>query len=76
MTDGTVPFDDEMTARHQTCLVCGAKPEVLEVAVWRVQGLAIGATTCLRCRKDAKAVQTVLERRYAHCHAHLRKEGA
>ena len=64
LPDGTIAFDDEVTARHRACVLCGARPEVVEVQVWLVQGLAVRAATCLRCRKDAAAVRTLLERRY------------
>jgi hypothetical protein len=63
--DGTVAWDDEVTARHRACILCGAKPDVLEVAVRVVQGLAVSSSTCLRYRKDEAAVRTLLERRYA-----------
>jgi hypothetical protein len=62
--DGTIAFDDEVIARHRACVLCGAKPQVLEVAVRVVQELAVSSSTCLRCRKDEAAVRTVLERRY------------
>jgi hypothetical protein len=62
--NATVAVDGELTARHRTCLLCGRRPDVLEVQ-WRVVGgLVVSSATCLHCRKDEAVVRAVLEARY------------
>jgi len=66
--DRTIATDDLLVQRCVRCLVCGRRPEYLDLAFVEVSGLALLVARCVLCRKadpDMTKLLALLERRYS-----------
>jgi hypothetical protein len=65
--DGVVAEDVFLTARWQTCTLCGRRASPLEQTLVTVNALALAALRCMRCRDhdpQLTALRAMLVQRY------------